>query len=341
MPHNIRQRIRIPPFYQIILIVISALVTSYFLYHRLVSYYPHDPKPVINALTPEKIAEFGGYQGAVNVGLYINKFEKADFTRNEFIFTGIIWFEFNPDVISLATLEKFSFENGEILDRSKPETRVMLNKLMVRYNIKVRFGSVLDYRDFPLDDHRLYLILVHQFVSPGEIMFQSNRRDFIVNAQISGWEQVDHAVEPGFGTLLLDTYDAKKKVDYPLVLFSIDYSRFSVRYILSILLPLMMVFYLILFSFSVDPNPSITLSAGGVTGILAYRFVIENMSPQAANFMISDYLFLLFLAGSCFVFFLNIIDIVAIRIPLIVKEVVVCLMYIIVTICSIYLFWKK
>lgn len=332
---------KVPPSFQIILVIISSIIIGFFLYARLQVFAPRDKKPTIFPLTPERLIEFGGYQGTVDVGLYIQKFEKADFIKNDFIFSGIIWFEFNPDVISLNTLEKFSFEGGEILSISPPDMKIKRDKLLVRYNIRVHFSSPLAYSDFPLEDHTIYLTLAHQFVSPSEIIFYASRPNFVINAQIAGWTQWGHRVENGYGKAILDTSDQERTVYYPISLFSVDYSRSAIRYVLTILSPLILMFFLIVFSFSVDSFSSLSLSAGGITGILAYRFVIESLSPETANFMISDYLFLLFLIGGFFVFFVDTIDIFAVHLSLLMKKIIVFLIYAIMTICSIYLFWPK
>jgi hypothetical protein len=199
----------------------------------------------------------------------------------------------------------------------------------------------LNYADFPLDDHTIYLVLSNHFFSPSEVIFHSDRSSFNVTALITGWRAVDHAVETGFNTVVLDKFDDRKITSFPVAIFSIDFSRNAMRYVLTILLPLMLIFYLVLFSFSVEPGTSISLTAGGITGMLAYRFVIENLSPATGTFMMSDYLFFLFLAGSFFVFFLNLIDIAAIRIPLVIKEILLFALYLLMTFTSIYLFWTK
>jgi len=330
--YNIRkERAPVSPYLQIVLIVLSASVICFFLYRRLFdTFVQSDAKPPVEIITPAKVYEFGGFQGIIKVGLYLNQFEKFDMIKNDFVFTGIIWFEFNPDLISLETLQKFSFSSGEILSQSPPDTILVDGKILARYNIRVRFSSTLNYSDFPVDDHRLYITLIHQFVSPSDILFDSGEREFVVVPELSGWDRINHAVETGYRTSEIDAYDKRKTMYYPVALFSIDYSRYAARYVISILLPLLLIFYLLMFCFSLAAVSSISLSTGGITGILAYKFVIDNLSPQTAGFMLSDYLFFLFLAASFLAFFVNVVDIFTLQIPLFAKRIFIIILHIIV-----------
>lgn len=331
------ERIPVPPYLQMILVGISVVVISFFLYQRLFNNFIHtDIKPPIEIITPAKVYEFGGFQGVIKVGLYLNQFEKFDIIKNDFVFTGIIWFEFNPDLISLETLQKFSFSSGEILSQSPPDTILIDGKILARYNIRVRFSSTLNYSDFPVDDHRIFITLVHQFVSPSDILFDSGEREFVIVPDLPGWDRINHSVETGYRTSEIDPYDKRKTMYYPIALFSIDYSRYAARYVISILLPLLLIFYLLMFCFSLSAISSISLSTGGITGILAYKFVIDNLSPQTAGFMLSDYLFFLFLAASFLVFFINIIDIFTMRIPLLIKKVFIIMLHVTVAAITAY-----
>ena len=61
-----------------------------------------------------------------------------------------------------------------------------------------------------------------------------------------------------------------------------------------------------MFLFSLDPKKYreaiMTISAATVPAILAYRFVIETISPKVSYFMLSDHIFSLFLFLSFLVF---------------------------------------
>jgi hypothetical protein len=304
---------KVRPIIQVTLIIISLSIIWFCLYKRLNKFKTSDPKPPIIFVTPETYKNFGGFPDTVKIGLYINQFREFNIVSNKFDFNGIIWFEFDPDVISLEILEKFVFKKGEIKQKSDPDTQLIDGKLLVRYNIRVAFSSPLNYAAFPLDNHTLNLTVINHFVSPSEILFSSSNREFIIKAKTEsdGWTRVNQSVATGFEKSEIDPYDDRKTSYNPIAIFSIDYARYGIRYVLSIMMPLLLIFYLTLFSFSWGASGGLSLAIGGVTATLGYRFVIENLSPKTGYFMLSDHIFFLFLTANAIAFFINLIDLYA------------------------------
>ena len=336
--HPIKQ---VSPLFQLVCVIISVLLIAFMINKRLTEFRVRERQPAIIRISPKNLTEFGGFLNTVRVGLYIDKFQAFDVVNNLFIFTGILWFQFSAGAISLDTLEKFNFEWATIRDRSKPSVQLVDDKTLVRYNIRVEFMSMLDYTYFPFDDHRLYLVLTNKFVSPREVIFESFQRSFIVKpeADIFGWNQINSSVKTGYAEAKIDPHDERKTLFYPLVIFSIDYARYGIRFLLSILLPLLLIFYLVMFSFSLDKKPGIGLAIGGVTAILGYRFVIERLSPPAGYFMISDYIFFLLLIVSCLIFFINVFDHYLMPLTLNKKKnIVVILHAFVISLCGYFFF---
>lgn len=342
--HYIDEQELVSPLFQLLLIGISILCLSYIYYKKQTIFQASDERPDLIIISPKTYQTFGAFPGIIQTGLYIYEFQKFNITQNEFVFNGTIWFLFNPGVISLTTLQKFSFDKGTILYMSLPNTQLLNGKLLVRYNIRVEFNSPIDYRLFPLDNHTLYLVLNHQFVSPGEILFDSSTTDFLpaLNVATFGWQQINKTATPGYAQAVLDPYDNKKTFYYPITVFSIDYVRSGIRYALSIILPLLLIFYLTIFSVSLNPSSQIALTTGGITAVLAYRFVIESISPMVGYFMLSDYIFFLILVALCLVFLLSIIDMFAVHIPLRYKKISIGIIHGIVIGMQAYwlMFWK-
>ena len=234
---NSHERIKVAPLFQIACTLISALIFGGIMQYRIGLFRSTESSPEISTITPKKHSEFGSFPGDVHVGLYIDQFKNFNMVNNEFNFGGTIWFEFNPGVISLSTLEKFSFESGRITYISPPDTQLLNKKLIVRYNIEVEFHSALDYKNFPLDAHRLYILLSHKFVSPSEVSFSTSEHDFQVKTdaitQQAGWRKVGKDVKNGYIKAEFDPYNTKKTRYYPVTLFSIDYLRYGIRYAIS------------------------------------------------------------------------------------------------------------
>lgn len=298
----------VSPRYQILGMVIIALSAFMLAIYPYIRYYPLENSIPIMPITPEKIREWGAVPTRVKTGLYINNFPSLDFVNNNFVFDGILWFEFDPALISLNTVSKFSFDKGEILSISEPYTQLTGNKFFARYMLRVNFKTDLNYTLFPFDDHRVDIILVNRSIDPSEMIFSSYSPYFETapSAQFSGWYLYDLLVNTGYYESILDRSGIQKAVAQPRVVFSLCLRRHGTRNILLILLPLFIIYFISLFSFAFDPekNPGtiFSLASAGVTGLLSYRFVIEGMSPKVGYFVLSDKIFILFLLSALFEF---------------------------------------
>ncbi len=155
-------------YFSITLIILSAIALAFFLYQASQTVTSVDPMPELLSVTPETADTLGGNPSIVTVGLYIKDFTEFDMVTNNFIFSGILWFLFDPSVVSLETLAKFSFEKGEIQYVSAPSTRIVQGKLLARYDIRVKLKTNLVYTLFPFDSHKLYITLDNNFVTPGK-----------------------------------------------------------------------------------------------------------------------------------------------------------------------------
>lgn len=330
---------RVNPFFQIIALSISLVLISIALYINLFTFYTRESYPPLKQVTQEKKIQWNTSPKTITTGLYIKQFQEFNIIKNKFTFIGIVWFLFDKGLIPLDKLKEFSFEQGEITALSPPHIKTVGDKEMVQYNVKVEFRSPLNYSHFPLDDHSIYLVLVHNAVEPKDIFFVSADKDFSIDAQIqtSGWRMVNHAVDAGYVSTKFDVKDDRKNRHYIAVVFSIDYARCARRYVVSILLPLLFLFFMGLFSFSVDNKASIALASAAITGTMGYRYVIEKLSPLSGQFMLSDHIFFVFLAATCIIFILNIIDVYGKPLNLKQKKGYIIALHGLIDVISIYL----
>jgi hypothetical protein len=282
----------------IIAVASIAIILGIIPYKRFISL---EPEIRVVPIIPKLIKEWGNFSTCVTVGLYISGFPSVDFLKNEFIFDGILWFEFDPSLISLNTVSKFSLEGGEIVKQSEPYTQVIDNKFFARYLIQGKFKADLDYKLFPFDDHRLDIILANRYIQPSEMIFSSYSTHFVISPTVKfiGRNIWYLSVRSGMIEFVLNKYESQKVVKYPRVVFSIFLRRSGVRNIFLILLPLFLIYFISLFTFAFDPeaHPGITfgIASAGVTSLLSYRFIIENMTPKVGYFVLSDKLFVVFL----------------------------------------------
>lgn len=282
-------------------------------------------------------------QADITVNLFVRNFPKFDVIKGEFIADMTVQFEFDARQISIDRLKDFAFENAEILKKSEPQVQLAKDTVVVSYDVRVLFNTAFDYHNFPFDGHRFFMTLIPRGITPAEALFAANREGFMLNKALNtaSWICVGRQVFVGYAQEKLEKRGGSQLALYPRVQFSLDFARDGMRHVLSLLVPMLLIFFVSLFSFTFDPlgfeNSSIiSISILSVTALIGYRFVIDNMSPQTGYFMISDQLFLLFMFISCLVFFINIFSA---RLNKYIKSAITCLLHLLIIGTIVYLTW--
>ncbi len=328
--------------FHLITIAITCTIIFFLVQQAIKQPTPKEDKFLIKPLTPLKLSESGNAPAVVRTGISINNFREFDLVANSFIFEGVIWFEFDPSLISLDTISNFSFQKAEIKFVSAPKTHLEGRRLLVRYDIVVKFSTEIDYSFFPLDDHMLALVLVNKTASPHEMIFESDNRQLVVDVDTAsfGWINYYHQVFTGYTQQVLDSLNKSSYVDHPAAQFSIFYIRTGLKYALILLMPMVVFIIVMLTAFSYDPkkNFSSIMVANGasLSGLIGFRFVIENMSPKVGYFMISDLMFLIFLAIAASLF---LIGIFSTHLSVRVKKIIILLVDIILILSFSIIIW--
>jgi hypothetical protein len=270
------------------------------------SYRPNttDDIPQLKALTTETLKQLGPFAVHVKTGLFIKDFPVFNVEKNNFTIDSIVWFEFNGDEITQEILEQFTIDNAKIISRSSPDIKKMANGLILaKYNILFELTTDLGFHYFPLDNHRLPIVISHDFRTPKEMIFSVDASSFQLQPHVipTGWSLRDLNVNAGYLSIQLDQQDATKKTENPKALFTINFNKNSMRKALIIFIPLFSAAFLSLLSFVVNManiSSIFNLTASALTALLTYRFVIEQLMPSVGYFTLADsiYLFLLFFA---------------------------------------------
>ena len=154
--------------------------------------------------------------------------------------------------------------------------------------------------------------MVNTFVTPSEVVFRVNKSSFAQSESvfIPDWQQIDYSVRSGYEEQDIDKYDKRKIIRIPKVMYELDFIRSGVNLIMLILLPIFLIFFIGLFSFAFDPveaqMPIVVIATTALTSLVAYRFVIQRMSPTVGYFLLSDLVFTLFLAFTFLVFIMGV-----------------------------------
>jgi len=325
MPESI-DRVTISPILQTLYIFLSFFIITYITSLHvtrppILEKQTFDLQPV----TPQKINEYGGRPDEIEIGLHIKSFSEFDIVKNTFIFSGILWFRLYPQTISLEELKNVTLMRGHFTYISEPAIQLQNKRMLVMYDVAGKFSNPINYKNFPIDSHRIYLGILHQGITPKEGIFTTSQRNFVFRPNLVhfGWQFANRNTETGMQVSHIDAYNEYTKREYPTAIFSIDVTRASTRHISSIMLPLLMLIYFVTLSFSTSFSTAIWISADGIAAIIAYRFVIENMSPSAGYYMISDYFFLLALVCVFLLFICNVIDKHLYALPLAIKHLII------------------
>jgi hypothetical protein len=300
------------PQYQVVVLCFTFTVVLLLGWQAIRLYRPLEEWPEVKPIVPEKIRTWGGEPVVVDVGFYISNWRVFDVVNNDFKVDGVVWFQFDPALLSLETISKFSFAKGELSSKSEPSTKLIDKKMFVEYKIRLHFTSTLNHQFFPLDDHHVYMTLVNTYVSPSELIFKAYESDFVMSKDIHipGWSLIDRSVRAGYEEDYFSKFDTRKVIRYPEVVFVLDFKRFGISLILLIFLPFFLIFFVSIFWFGFEPDKTsniMSLTTGALASLIAYRFVIQRMSPNVGYFLLSDHIFTFFLALAFMSFILALI----------------------------------
>ncbi len=300
--------------FQAVSMLILLGIITFFFYNALQHFNASDPAPLIKPFYPLPVSLESSSIVEVDVGIHIINFPNFDFQTNNFIIEAIIWFAFNPSLLTLATVSQFSFQKGSFLSKVQTNMRLVGDKLFVQYAIRLQFTSNLYHRLFPINDHYLYLMLVNQLSTVNEMVFKVSSSSITIprDTQIEEWILVDKQAKSGYIEATLDHKDQQKGALYPAVLFTLDFAKGGVRKIFVIMLPLLLIYFISIFTFAITPNPaglslSIKLAVGAITGLITYRFVIDKIIPNVAYFTLADHIYNLFLTTTFIILLIDIL----------------------------------
>jgi len=80
-----------------------------------------DPKPKFHPLSELEVEQDISKIYSIKTGIVIEEFQQFDVLHNQFSMSCLVWFQFNPNLVSLETIEKFSFltRNAQALKNIK------------------------------------------------------------------------------------------------------------------------------------------------------------------------------------------------------------------------------
>lgn len=301
------------PLYQMILIIITSLIIIFISYNFMRNTNIKDPEPHIFEFDSQSKVLIEK-SSPIEVGFYIQGFNKFDLLNDDFFIRGVVWFVFDQNKISSDILKEFTFfrsEQMEVNTYDKKEVKLKDNKSLIRYLIKIKLASNLNFGLYPFDDHRLYFVLNNKFLplEKGHFKVHVDNLKYENDVELQGWRVVNKGTKVGYSEFLLDNNDERKTIKFPRVIFYMDFKNDNIKNIIIIFLPLFITFFMFTFFISTEYAKHQELITGfasaAIPSILGYRFVIESMSPKISYFTFADCIFALFIVLSSVIFLVN------------------------------------
>jgi len=291
-------------------LLLSAVAVIGFFIAALYLFRPADNEPDVQLIDMEMRKEIRDFASVVKTGLYIKNFELFDITNDHFIAGLVIWFEFLTDEIMLDTIQNFSFINGKILEKSSGDIRINKGSMLVKFDVRVEFKSQLNYYRYPFDDHRISLVLTNNGITPNELYFTVDNNSFAMASDVytSNWEVLELDTAWGYTKLKLDARAENKKMLRPVVAYSINFAKSSMRQIIIIFVPLFIALLFGLLTFLMGLSNAydrMRMSVSALTALLSYRFIIDRMMPAVGYLTTTDLIYVLYLLLLLLIFVLQ------------------------------------
>lgn len=261
-------------------------------YTRFTSY-----DPIEQLLPNEQAAQ------SITTGIHVTHFNKFKVQNNQFEMHGMIWFAYDPKLVPIDIIKKFSIANGQILQLSEPKITTHEHETIAQFKIYLSFYCPLDYRIFPFDDHRIVISIINDFL-PKDMVLQSSVQDMTIDKTlyIPGWNIIDMFAQTGCTKTELERSaticDVHQKASFVFLC-----QRNDPSIAVNILLTLILLLFMSLLTFS-SPEDSVLIVSVAMVALIGYRVVMQTMGPEHISYFIfSDYLYLFSLIGSIMAIF--------------------------------------
>lgn len=295
--------------FQLLTLLAVACYVTLILGWKYKGLHTSEKLPAIERVSPA----MARYANVVEVGLNINSFLQFSFNKNEFAIDGTVWFRFPIGTESLNTISQFTLknaliqQNGDVIYKSPPIVRLSNDHVSVAFHIQTLFRTDLNYRLFPIGDHKLNLILQNRSVTPYELVFVSKNEnfDFSPDILVSNWKPYALHVQAGYSNATIDSKDPSMNVSYPCVAFSIDFENIGMRDLISLYFPMFVLFLIGLFSFAInitDVN-RLLIIATSLPILVLFRMVIDALSPSVGYTTHIDFVYYLLVFLSLLILF--------------------------------------
>ncbi len=289
-------------FFQAIAFFVASLCLIAIFYKPFITFKSYDNVPaVINYTETHKSTT------PVYINFVIHNFVESEIIKNNISIDGTISFAYDPKKVSRDQVAQFGFDEA-ITEKCQISYHQFGDLEVATFDVQVRSKMDFNFSSYPLDDHKFWFSLKNSALPVEKYHFVMLPHSFTLGSRMTINNCMAENVHAQVGTVARDIFlpDGNHELYSSRAVFSVDCNPIDMRHFLSIFLPMYLIFFLTLFSFSFGYSEHVTdvpgIAAAGVPALFAYRFVIETISPDVSYFMVSDYLFFLYLILSLLTF---------------------------------------
>lgn len=196
-----------------------------------------------------------------------------------------------------AILDNLIFHSGKIIDKKIYPSKVLESKVIYNIYLLLDVHNMLNYETYPFDDH----VIQFKFEVPTKHLPFNVETEFVADSSLdfAGWNPVKTT----------SVSSQSEQTQTKTLEFFLGLNKNGDRIALSILLPMCIIFFVNLFSLSIDPEKGRTLIVTSLLALNSFRIVLENSLPRTSYLLALDKFYIVFLLASLLIFIIHILQV--------------------------------
>ncbi len=261
-----------------------------------------DETVLSNPISQERIEAARQAKSIIKTGIYVKNFTTFDMLKGDFKWEALVWFSFDKTgPVTMDLIKEFTFEHVTVDYRSEPIISEIDGSTFVQYYVILSFKQRFNYSSFPLDAHRINLVLINKALAQTNALYLSSENDVVVapDALIKDWNMSKSFATEGMVNVQVSDDQDSVMIEYERIIFSLEFYKNSWRSLFLIFTPLFLIFFIGMFSLTFDVMKNfstvLSLAVGSVSALFFYLGSLEKFSPVTDVFTIADKIFVLLL----------------------------------------------
>ncbi|MBY0110102.1 MAG: hypothetical protein K2X90_03265 [Candidatus Babeliaceae bacterium] len=226
--------------------IIASFCLILIFYKPFISFKSYDTVP--RALPYDNLS---GTSTPIYISFIIHNFVESEIIKNNISIDATISFAYDPKKVSHEQIGQFGFDEAST-EKCQVSYHTYENLEIATYDIQVKSKMDFNFKTYPLDDHRFWFCLKNSALPPEQYHFAILPHSFTLGERmtINNCMAENINAHVGFVSREAKLPDGTHEMHSSRAIFSVDCNPVDMRHFLSIFLPMYLIFFLTLFSFS-------------------------------------------------------------------------------------------